>query len=241
MASPSGNREVVVDLAEQPGSEKDERILGIDEAGRGSLLGPLVVGGFVTAASTAATLPALGIRDSKLLSAPQRERAYATIGPLGVRLALHLSPGTIDAHVRRGGLNDLEAKAFGQLARRAGVQRVFVDACDPVAIRFGESVRRWAGGTVEVDARHHADRTIPVVAAASIVAKVRRDRAVARLSLSLGGALGSGYPSDARTTEFVRSFLAEGRPAPSWLRASWKTMDRLLPRPPLRTLETFTP
>ena len=90
-------------------------------------------------------------------------------------------------------------------------------------------------------ARHHADRDITVVGAASIVAKVRRDRALARLRERLGDALGSGYPSDTKTIEFVRAVLADGRPVPSWMRASWSTMQRVKPLRPARTLDGFVP
>lgn len=213
--------------------------MGLDEAGRGAVLGPLVVGGFVTRASDADRLPTLGVRDSKLLSPARREAVYRALAPVGRRYAIHLAPRTIDAYVRHNGLNELEARAFGRLARQAGVRRIFVDACDPVAPRFGAAVRRWAGAEVEVESRHHADRDLPIVGAASIVAKVRRDRSIARLARSCGDAIGSGYPSDPRTAEFVRARLNAGAPPPSWMRASWATVERLMPPRSGPTLESF--
>ena len=214
-------------------------LLGLDEAGRGSLVGPLVVGGFVTTPETAARLPGLGVRDSKLLSPERREAVYAALRPLGRCLSIALSPRIVDRSVRAGWLNALEARAFAGLVARSGASRAFVDACDPVAPRFGRTVARLAGGRVPVHAQHRADREIPVVAAASIVAKVRRDRAIARLARSLGDGLGSGYPSDARTRAFVRERL-EGSPTPPpWVRASWRTMETLKARPTARTLESF--
>jgi ribonuclease HII len=88
-------------------------------------------------------------------------------------------------------------------------------------------------------ARHHADRDDVVVGAASIVAKVRRDRAIARLQQALGEDLGSGYPSDPRTVEFLRARLAVDPKPPAWVRASWATMQRVKPARPAPTLETF--
>jgi len=70
---------------------------------------------------------------------------------------------------------------------------------------------------------------------------VLRDRAVARLRDELGEELGSGYPSDPRTVRFVRSFLSDGRAAPAWVRTSWATMQRVIPRRPARTLDGFLP
>ncbi len=224
-----------------PAGSKAALVLGLDEAGRGSLVGPLVVGGFVTDTATAARLPQMGVRDSKLLSPARRESLYRLLGGHGQRLSVTLPPATIDRHVRVGGLNHLEAHAFARLVRRAGVPHVFADACDPDAKRFGRSVARLAGIQVHMDARHRADATIPVVAAASIVAKVRRDRALARLRREIGEGIGSGYPSDDRTVQFVRDRLRPGGPLPPWLRSSWRTMERLKPRPTALTLDAFAP
>lgn len=218
-----------------------ELVMGLDEAGRGAVVGPLVVGGFVASTADTARLAPMGVRDSKLLSAARREAVYRALPPMGRRLSVQLPPRLIDRYVRFGGLNELEARAFGQLARRAGVRRIFVDACDPVAPRFGAAVQRWAGAEVCVEARHHADRDVPIVAAASIVAKVRRDRAIARLARQLGGEVGTGYPSDPRTTAYVRAALEDGAPPPPWMRASWATVERLKPAWPGPTLESFAP
>lgn len=213
--------------------------MGLDEAGRGAVLGPLVVGGFVARTSDLSRLRAIGVRDSKLLSADRREEVYRALEQVGRPISTNLSPGLIDAYVRHNALNELEARAFGRLARRAGVRQIFVDACDPVAARFGAAVRRWAGGEVAVDARHHADRDLPIVGAASIVAKVRRDRAIVRLAGALGADPGSGYPSDPRTQAFVRATLGTGADPPPWMRASWATVERLKPARTGPTLESF--
>ena len=99
--------------------------------------------------------------------------------------------------------------------------------------------RRARGGTTRVVARHKADRDIPLVGAASVVAKVRRDRAIGRLAERLGEEIGSGYPSDERTVAFVRRTVRAGAPPPIWMRASWATTKRvILPRPAL-TLDGF--
>ena len=218
-----------------------ERVLGIDEAGRGSLVGPLVVGGFCVSADRLDDLVALGAKDSKLLTPRARERVFAGLDSLGTRAEVVLSPRTVDRAVSRGGLNDLEAEAFGRLIRELAPDVAYVDACDPNERRFGLRVARLAGGTARVIARHHADRDFPVVGAASIVAKVQRDRALARLRAKLGEELGSGYPSDSRTIRFARAVLADGSAVPSWMRGSWATMQRVKPRRPARTLDGFLP
>ena len=213
--------------------------LGLDEAGRGSLVGPLVVGGFAARAADVERLPGMGVRDSKLLSPARREAAYERLTEVGRRYSVVLAPSTVDEAVRRGGLNVLEAHAFARLVRRVRPSATFVDACDPVAARFGALVARLARAVGPVDARHHADRDLPIVAAASIVAKVERDRHLSRLRSRLGDDLGSGYPSDDRTRAFVRSTIGSGAPLPPWLRASWRTTQTLKADITTRTLEAF--
>jgi len=186
-------------------------------------------------------LIALGAKDSKLLSPRARERVFAGLESLGTRAEVVLSPRTVDRAVSKRGLNDLEAAAFARLVRELAPDIAYVDACDPNERRFGLRVARLAGGPTRVIARHHADRDFPVVGAASIVAKVHRDRALARLREELGEELGSGYPSDARTVRFVRSVLADGSPVPRWVRRSWSTMQRVKAVEPARTLDGFAP
>ena len=217
------------------------RVLGIDEAGRGSLVGPLVVGGFCLTEDRLGELVELGAKDSKALTAGARERVFAGLGAIGTPVHIVLSPRTVDGAVRRGRLNDLEADAFARIVRELAPEVAIVDACDPNEQRFGARIARLAGTRTRVVARHHADRDFPVVGAASVVAKVRRDRAIARLREKLGGDLGSGYPSDPRTIRFVRSVLAAEASLPPWVRGSWATMQRVKPRRPARTLDGFLP
>jgi ribonuclease HII len=227
-------------LSRAEGGTAPERVLGIDEAGRGSLVGPLVVGGFCLSADRLDDLVALGAKDSKALSPAARERVYARLDTVGISAHVALSPRIIDQAVYRGRLNHLEAEAFARLVRTLAPDVAYVDACDPNERRFGSRVARLSGGTARVIARHHADRDFPVVGAASIVAKVLRDRAIERLREKLGSELGSGYPSDERTIRFVRTALAELPKLPNWLRGSWATMQRVKPPGPARTLDGFT-
>jgi len=217
------------------------RIVGVDEAGRGSFLGPLVVGGFAVAPERVDDVRAAGARDSKLLSPSAREAAYRQLGAIGEMRSIALPPAVIDRAVAHHLLNELEATAFGRLVRGLRASEARVDACDTDERRFGRRVAHHAGIPVRVVARHHADRDDPVVGAASIVAKVRRDRAIARLAARLRAEIGSGYPSDAATVTFVREWLASHAERPAWLRHSWSTMKRVKVARPARTLEQFVP
>ncbi len=147
----------------------------------------------------------------------------------------------IDRFVVRRGLNELEARAFGRLVRELAPDVAHLDACDPNAARFGRAVRAFAGTPVRVIARHHADRDNRVVGAASIVAKVERDRAIAVLASELGEEIGSGYPCDPRTVAAVRRHLASDGLPPPWIRRTWRTVQRVKPVRPGPTLEAFGP
>ena len=217
------------------------RIVGVDEAGRGSFLGPLVVGGFAVEPGLVDALRTAGARDSKELTPAIRELVYDRLHRLGEMRSIAIPPAEIDRAVAHQQLNELEATAFGHLVRGLRASEARVDACDPDERRFGRRVAHHAGIPVRVIARHHADRDDPVVGAASIVAKVRRDRAIARLASQLGVEIGSGYPSDPETVDFVRGWLATHAAHPPWLRGSWATMKRVKLARPARTLDQFGP
>jgi ribonuclease HII len=215
------------------------RVVGVDEAGRGSFVGPLVVGGFAVDDGRLEEVRAAGARDSKELTPSARTEVYARLRRIGQLDSVALHPPVVDRAVLVGGLNDLEASAFGKVIRRLGADEAHVDACDVDEARFGRRVAARSGAGVRVIACHHADRDDPLVGAASIVAKVRRDRALARLRTVLGDGIGSGYPSDAQTVAFVRDHLERSAAVPSWLRSSWATMTRVKRAEPAPTLERF--
>jgi ribonuclease HII len=206
-------------------------VLGIDEAGRGAWVGPLVVGAVAVARPALRTVAETGARDSKTLSPRRREEILARLERCASVRSVEASPGEVDRHVVDGRLNELEARLFGTLARPFAPAEVRVDACDVNARRFGSSVARHAGPEVLVLSRHHADALDPLVGAASIVAKVRRDRAIRRLAAELGEEVGSGYPSDPVTVRFVQRVVDPGAPLPPWLRGSWSTTRRVIGPP----------
>jgi len=126
----------------------------------------------------------------------------------------------------------------GLVVARDG-DRVIADAGDVSESRFARRVREGvtdvgaADGTplaVEVHAEHGADGTYPLVAAASVVAKVERDARIEALAdeFSEFGPVGSGYPSDPTTREFLRSYVGATGELPDCARASWSTSADVL-------------
>ena len=204
---------------------------GADDAGRGPLLGPLVVAGVSMDRTSARRLKRLGVRDSKTLSPGRRETLYDEILRESSRVAsMMIQPSQIDQVVVAGKkyrkLNYLEAVYFARVADELGAGEVVVDASDSNPRRFRDAILENMTRRCRVVAAHKADRDHPVVSAASIVAKVERDRAVEKLKRKLGD-FGSGYPSDPVTRAFILEKLRLGEPLPDEARKSWKTLGSL--------------
>ena len=195
------------------------RILGLDEAGRGCVLGPLVMGGFLLVGEDQDSLRRAGAADSKAISAKKREEALPRLLALG-RLELRRVEA---AEIDEGNLNELEIRAFVSLVRQLEPDRVYLDApVHPRGIpRLQERLTRETGVTDWI-IEPKADATWPVVGAASIGAKLCRDAAITTL-----GRVGSGYPSDPVTRRLLAAMLASGEPLPPWVRRRWGTIEVL--------------
>lgn len=215
----------------------ERTVVGIDEAGRGAWLGPLVVGAVAVREDELPRVAEVGACDSKRLSPRRREEVYAGLQRFARCASVELTPREIDRSVARHGLNGLEARAFADVVRPFAPAAVRADACDVDPERFARTVARHAGPGFSVAARHRADATDPLVGAASIVAKVRRDRWIDELAERLGCEIGSGYPSDPSTVAFVRAYTRSAERLPPWLRASWATTRKVIGPRPARTLD----
>lgn len=195
------------------------RILGLDEAGRGCVLGPLVVGAFLYEGEDQSPLRAAGADDSKVLSAARRAAALRRLQSLGQLRTLRVEPAEID----EGNLNELEFTRFLDHVRFYAPDRVFLDApVNPRGIPKLKARMIRESGVNDWVIEPKADATYPVVGAASIAAKLERDAAIEAL-----GEVGSGYPSDPVTRALLSRLLASGEPLPSWVRARWGTIENL--------------
>jgi ribonuclease HII len=124
-------------------------------------------------------------------------------------------------------MNVIVAQAHASVINRLRPDRAIVDACDVNPLRYGEMVAAALQKPCEILSEHRADQNHLCVAAASIVAKVLRDRAVRGLAEEFGD-IGSGYPSDPATCAFLEAYIdAHGSP-PACARTSWKTVTALM-------------
>ncbi|MDR0372648.1 MAG: ribonuclease HII [Nitrososphaerota archaeon] len=207
-------------------------IAGVDEAGRGCVIGPLVVVGIAVSDENLWSLLALGVRDSKRLSVKKREALYPEILKLVHRHhIIKVPPYLIDRAVRSTKtlykLNRLEAQTMAKVIQELSPDKAFVDAADVLPNRFGEYIKECLPlSRPLIVSEHKADRNYGVVAAASIIAKVERDGEIHRLQEKYGD-FGSGYLADERSMAFLRRLLDEGGGFyPSCVRKSWEPARR---------------
>ena len=208
-------------------------VCGVDEAGRGPVIGPLVMACVVADDDAVRRLREMGVRDSKKLSPTRRLELEPEVKEAAVEWkTVHISPQEIDRMRKTMSLNQLEAERTVDmlLKLRSWPQELILDAPDPVEAKYGMRVAEHLMKLKSplplprITSEHKADDTYPVVSAASVIAKVERDRAVDSLKERYGD-FGSGYPGDPLTAEYVRRVIAEGR-CPDCVRKSWSTVDK---------------
>ena len=200
-------------------------VCGVDDAGRGSVLGPLVIAGIVIKRTKVNQLKNQGIRDSKKLTPLARERLYRKIiNIVDDYYVTRISPKIIDKSVFNHALNHLEAQYMAKVISKLSPSIAIVDSCDVNPRRFGKEISKLTSHS-KIKSYHHADSKFVVVSAASILAKVSRDRAITKLKKKYN--VGSGYPSDPKTKAFVKKSIKRIESFP-FIRKSWKPVQILL-------------
>ena len=201
---------------------------GVDEAGRGSIIGPLVVAGVSIRESRICQLTEMGVKDSKALTPKARARLFGEIMKVADSVCIRkVNNVEVDDSVLLRGLNRLEAKVMAAVINNIGADEVYVDCCDVNPIRYRDYIAQHLKCNPKLHSMHHADATNVVVSAASIIAKITRDKEIQHIR-STYRTIGSGYPSDDRTMRFIRRYVAKNGSAPEFARKSWKPLRLLL-------------
>ncbi len=204
---------------------------GIDEAGRGPVIGPMVVAGVWTDEAGEQELLTLNVKDSKKHSPQRREELAAAIDEQLYWRCSVVAAEDIDSLRAAMTMNELEAHVFAKVGSERQADTYYVDSASTDEAWFGERVQAGLPFDATVISRHEADDTYPVVSAASIMAKVERDRQVASIARELEPRLdlplGSGYPSDVRTRRFLKTWMQEYGDVPPHTRRSWKTVAKV--------------
>ncbi|MGD0729208.1 MAG: ribonuclease HII [Candidatus Micrarchaeaceae archaeon] len=221
-------------------------LCGGDEAGRGAILGPLVISIVAVKSTSMHRFSEIGVRDSKILSEKRRNQLFGEIEKIAIDIKVDkIWPSEINEAMRNHiSLNELEAVRFAGLFDKItqDVGSVYLDSPDVIAERFGtrfklssskpikvmgvKSTKEKGVRYTRVIAEHKADSRYPVVSAASIIAKVTRDREIKNLEKKLKIHIGSGYPSDYKTIDIIKKNLKTGV-LDGNIRERWSTMERI--------------
>ena len=203
-------------------------ICGVDEAGKGPVMGPMVVA--AVSVENAKLVENLGFKDSKLLSSQRRLKLFNLIKQNYSYEIEIINVEKIDEYRMKNQLNLLNRKAFEKVISRLNPKVAYVDAADVNEERFGREIKVNLTNPNDTDviSMHKADSMIPVVAAASIIAKQTRELEIKKLKKEIGD-FGSGYPSDERTIKFLKSYFHDNSRWPPGTRKSWKTIERIRP------------
>jgi ribonuclease HII len=208
-------------------------IAGVDEAGRGPAIGPMVMAVAVIEAEEEQILKDLGARDSKFVPVNERERLYPVLKEkLYYSKTEHVFPKEMDELMDWQSLNEIEAMKIGKLLNELPEKPdlVFVDSPDVPAGNFSKRIKNYLGFNVKILSEHKADVNYPIVSTASIIAKVERDIEIKKLQKEFKsfGNIGSGYSHDERTISFLESYLKKNQTLPHCARKKWETNRRLV-------------
>ena len=211
-------------------SKKPSIICGIDEAGRGPVIGPLILCGVCFEESQLPFLKKIGVRDSKKLSPKRRKELAKTIKDNCLSFEIiKVSAKEIDKReTDRITLNRLEELKMADIINKLKPDVIYIDAADVNEERFGKSIEKLLDYRPnKIVSKHRADDTFPIVSAASIIAKDTRDDVIDKFKQKYSD-IGSGYPSDKRTTDFLRNWIKKNKNFPPFVRISWETTKRIL-------------
>lgn len=220
-------------------------IAGGDEAGRGSMIGPLVTSLVVINKSNSKKLSRIGVRDSKLLTKRKREYLYDQIIDLAKEVKIDpINAEEINMAMQNGiSLNELEAYHFARMVDEldTNISEVYLDSPDRIDYKFGirvsknskkgmvldvNKVKVKSKSLIKVISEHKADVKYPVVSASSIISKVNRDRMMDNISQEFGIDFRSGYPSDYKSVNNIRLNINKDELI-KYVRLEWKTIKAI--------------
>ncbi|MEM5836491.1 MAG: ribonuclease HII [Candidatus Aenigmatarchaeota archaeon] len=198
---------------------------------KGAIIGPMVIAGVVIDKKDEKKLVKMGVKDSKLLSPKKREDLAEKIEKIAKSIVvLRVQPCKIDSYRARGiNLDKIEAMKMAEIIDICKVKKVFVDSLEQNSKKFKELILSFLKNKeVELVVENYLDESLPVVSAASIIAKVNRDEAIEEIKKKEGFDFGVGYSHDQRTIEFLKKLIKErGGNLPSYVRQSWITTQVL--------------
>jgi len=206
------------------------KIAGIEEAGKGPCIGPLVVCGVLIDEKKETELRLIGVKDSKKLTPLKRTMLADKIKNIADKIEIiKIIPDEIDKAVNseNSNLNLLEAEKMAIIINKLKSEKIIIDCPSPNKKQFARDIKKKLNiKKAKIIAEHKADENYPIVSAASIIAKVERDNEIEKLKKKLKVDFGSGYTSDIVTQEFLKDNW-ENPKYSSIIRYSWESWKRL--------------
>ncbi len=217
-------------------------ICGVDEAGRGPVIGPLVVAGVNF--NDDSKLIEFKVKDSKKLTPKRREILAVKIKQNCISYEILVIPAKdIDDMRKVMTLNEIEVNAFSKIIKKLKPDICYVDSADVNEKRFSDDILANLSFKPDIISKHKADDIYPVVSAASIIAKTKRDEEIRNIAIELEKKLnlpmGSGYPADPITQKFLRKWLDRYKSLPPQVRRSWQTTRNILKEKSIKKIDDF--
>ena len=214
-------------------------ILGIDEAGRGPVIGPLVIAGVSIDEKDLDKLKNLGVKDSKLLSPKQREDMFdEIISTVKKYKVIIIKPEEIDSALKSKSLNLnwLEAIKSVEIINFLKPEKAIIDCPSNNIPTYKNFLKKHLKDKTELIVEHKADFKYVVVSAASIIAKVTRDNEIKKIQKKIKEPIGSGYPSDPITINFLEKNYNN---YPGIFRKEWASWKKLNKKKKQKSLKDF--
>lgn len=207
-------------------------VAGVDEAGRGCLIGPLIIAGLTITKNDVKKLMDIGVKDSKKISSKKRNELSIIITQIAKDVKyFSIEPKFIDIIVNRNQklrkLNYLEAMGMARIISELNPSEAYVDAADVNSFRFANDILKVLPIKPKLICEHKADENYVIVGAASILAKVKRDSIISDIK-KIYGDFNSGYPSDPKTIGWLKDWYSKYNSIPQQVRSSWLPVKKIV-------------
>ena len=201
-------------------------IIGVDEAGRGCIIGPMVICAAAINPLDEYKMKELGVKDSKKLTPQQREKLYPKVAHMCKYATAKVTAEELNELMGRHSLNEIEAMKVAGLIDQLGLRgaTAYIDSPDNVPAKFARRIEKYMKGRHRLVAENKADDLHLIVGAASIIAKVTRDGEIEKIKREVGIDFNSGYTSDPVT----QAYVAKRKEYPAlakYLRTKWSTLQ----------------
>jgi ribonuclease HII len=210
---------------------RERLVVGVDEAGRGPVLGSMFIGAMAVDTEDMEQLETLRLKDSKKLSDERRRTLDRRIRQVADEIVVReVTASEIDELRKIMSLNEIEMKAFADVIEQLGPGKAILDLPEPDAARFKRKIKNELPDAFEhlkIVAEHKADENYPIVSAASILAKNGREDHIEELKDKYEVNFRSGYPHDEPTIAFLEEYMEQHGRFPDETRTSWNTAKRI--------------